>query len=114
MEVSLREYLETLINKLCEKMSIRIEALNESISVAKREMDRRLEGMNEFRTQLTRQAGEFIGKTEFKLEIDKLEIRLKVLEECLATSKGSSKWSDHIITVIIAAGVVLLLRVIKF
>jgi len=60
-----------------------------ALKVAKDEMERRLEGMNEFRNQLERQASNFVDEGTYKLahnnisdKISKLEVRAeKFLDE---------------------------------
>ena len=86
-----------------------IKALREATDVARREMDRRLEGMNEFRAQLERQAGMFVIRGEMEAMVDKLGLRIDVISEVLHTIKtdlsklhGAKQWSDYIVTVILA------------
>jgi hypothetical protein len=51
------EHLKTLIN-------LKTESIERATNIAKAEVDRRLEGMNEFREQLKEQTGTFITKEE--------------------------------------------------
>jgi hypothetical protein len=45
-------------------LSVEIKAIEKSIRIANKTMNRRLQGMNEFRHQLDRQASEFITRRE--------------------------------------------------
>jgi hypothetical protein len=80
---------------------IKFEALYSAIRMAKEEMDRRLEGMNEFRSQLTKQATEFVGKKEVDLMLEKIEVKLGHLEAMANQRAGGKQWSDHILQVLI-------------
>ncbi len=101
--------IEVLCDAICKKIeekekiaNIKFDALYEAIKMAKSEMDRRLEGMNEFRNQLSQQATTFISKREVELILDKFEGRLRIIEDIKSVREGSSRWSDYIITVLIA------------
>ena len=101
--------LETQIKGLCtkmelhmDKMQIQMEMIDKSIGIAKSEMDRRLEGMNEFRNQLSAQAQTFISKREVELMIEKIDGRIGYLERRGNVTEGSKVWSNHIITVLIS------------
>jgi len=61
MEVNWKEYVD-----------IRIHNLEKATETATAEMDRRLEGMNEFRAQLDKQAGHFITRAEHEFVIKEL------------------------------------------
>ena len=60
------------IVRLEEQLKASVEAKN----VAYKELERRLEGMNEFRAQLNSQTQTFITKAEFKTELSATEERL--------------------------------------
>lgn len=104
--------MEAELKKLCALMEekqkqsdLRFEANREAIIQARGDMERRLESMNEFRAQLSDQAKTFVARPELKLEIERLIGRLLVLEKAVNYREGSKHWSDHIVTVLIAAGV---------
>lgn len=105
--------VENKIDALCKKMDIHITAINENIKLAKEEMERRLEGMNEFRAQLATQTSTFISRKEVELIIDKMQAhfdllaghnrdRIDTLDRNVGECTGAKRWSDHIITVLIA------------
>ncbi|MBV6343791.1 hypothetical protein, partial [Candidatus Magnetobacterium casense] len=81
--------IETALKAICQKMDIRFDAQDKALEKATQEMDRRLEGMNEFRRQLDMQAGTFATRTELKAEADKLELRLAPLLRMGAIREGS-------------------------
>ena len=63
-EVTLRELLEA-----------RLEATEKALGLARVELERRLEGMNEFREQLRDQAARFITRDEFDMRMDAMVAR---------------------------------------
>lgn len=76
------------IEVLKEKVSLLLDAAKqyreltkEAIDKADADMNRRLEGMNEFRAQLDRQAGTFITSKEIEALKSGMEIALKQLLE---------------------------------
>ncbi|RPI56165.1 MAG: hypothetical protein EHM49_00960, partial [Deltaproteobacteria bacterium] len=89
--VTVREYIEALLGNCKEHcrdkfvdvyntMGLMIEGQSESIKTAKVEMDRRLEGMNEFRSQLEKQTSTFVDRNEMKLMETRTDERLSKLE----------------------------------
>lgn len=92
-------------NKIAEKeklTDVKIEGIERAIEAARREMDRRLEGMNEFRAQLFSQANTFYSKGEHEVYKEQITARLNGIEKTLFYKEGATRWSSHIITVLIA------------
>ena len=71
------------------------------MKVANKVMDRRLEGMNEFREQLTQQANTFMPRFEFNVQHEKVVDDIKRIDATASEVAGGRKWTDYIITVII-------------
>jgi len=94
--------IEAQLKALCIKIELQMDMIEKSINVAKNEMDRRLEGMNEFRNQLSSQAQTFISKREVELIMEKIDGRIGYLEKRGNVTEGSKVWSNHIITVLIS------------
>ena len=88
MEVSWKEYVD-----------VRLKELEKGNILTKSEMDRRLEGMNEFRRQLDKQANTFITRIEHDSVCD----RIKSLELSRAELSGKASQSSVITTTIIAS-----------
>ena len=63
--VSLKEYVDTRIEDLTTRCLCKISDMEKAVVVATAQMDRRLEGMNEFRNQLKDQAGTFVYRPEY-------------------------------------------------
>lgn len=102
-----------------KQINSRFEFMEKSVAVARVEMDRRLEGMNEFRAQLSSQTVTFPTRTEMKSEIDKVGIKVDInsaeivsIKRDMAAQEGAKRWADYIVTIIISAGVVIALRMV--
>jgi hypothetical protein len=93
-------------------MNLRFESNEKQIELAKEEMERRLEGMNEFRAQLSSQAGTFLSRTEAQLQIEKVITRIVVLEKSVNFREGSRHWSEYLIMALISGVVVVLARMV--
>jgi hypothetical protein len=76
--VSVLVHIKALFKERDRRNEQRFKAMNRAIKAALRSLNLRLKGMNEFRSTLTDQAGEFVTKTEFyalKERMDKVEGR---------------------------------------
>ena len=93
-------------------LDAKFDSIDNAVGVAKNEMDRRLEGMNEFRDQLTQQSATFVPRSELIIQLDKIEGWIKNIEKAATFTQGSKKWSDHIVTVLIGMAVILAVWII--
>ncbi|MBU1008416.1 hypothetical protein KKA53_05060 [Candidatus Dependentiae bacterium] len=76
---------------LKELMETRIASVEQGIALARHELDRRLEGMNEFREQLNKQAASFVTR-------EAVDLRFCAMEEKIASaSKGKMSGATAII-----------------
>jgi predicted phage gp36 major capsid-like protein len=78
MDISLpvRDYLDSQLGALRREIDQRFLAIERGVEVAKREQDRRLDGMNEIREQLDTQARTFASRELVEIlrgRLDKLE-----------------------------------------
>jgi len=101
------------IDALKDQIQLRFTALDRAIAATKVDLDIRLEAMNEFRAQLDRQSNTFVPRTEIDLAHSKLEQKIDVLLTRSSERIGSTKWIDHIITVLIGLAVILVVWMIK-
>ena len=110
--------IESICHKMDERkeqVNIKFDAINKEITLAKEDMERRLAEMNQFRAQLTSQAATFATRHELKIEAEKLDLKLGPLLNSVTYRAGSKHWSDHIITVLIAAAIMFFVHfVFKF
>ncbi len=86
-DVSLREYLTALISAAEKRSDARFDAMKdmveaafetskEAVAKAETSVDKRLEGMNEFRDQLSEQANNFVTKDSLGSLVEKLEVQI--------------------------------------
>ena len=106
LNVSLRDYVDMRINDLQKQLELHIAAIqqqldrrivdaNHATDLARQQMDKRLEGMNEFRQQLSEQANRFITREEVQAKqdayipaINENQRRLSLLETTQANMQG--------------------------
>ena len=105
--------LEARVEAHREIVDVKLAANDRDKQFAKEDMERRLKDMNEFRAQLTQQANMFATRAELKGEAEKLDLKLAPLLSASAVRQGATRWSDHIITVLIAAAVAFLFMILK-
>ena len=65
--IDTKNYIDDRLREFEKRQNIVNKKDRDALREAKREMDRRLEGMNEFRAQLTSQTREFIRREEYQL-----------------------------------------------
>ena len=59
---------------------VEIKSMQKALDLARKELDRRLEGMNEFREQLRMQASTFVTRDTSEVHYKSIENRLRILE----------------------------------
>ena len=72
-------------------VDLRFAEADKALSYAKLDMDRRLDGMNELRQQLDRQAGTFVSRDNFDLAMQRILERIVTAEKAMAGSEGSRR-----------------------
>jgi len=87
LSVSLKEYVDD-----------KFLALEKSLTLARTDMDRRLEGMNEFRDQLNRQAATFVTRDTCSISSEKREADIRMLRESRATLEGKASQQSVYVT----------------
>ena len=101
------------INAIKREIELRFQSLEKAIASTKNDLDIRLASMNEFRAQLDRQSRTFVPRKEIELTINKLEEKIDLLLARSSEKLGSTKWVDHIITVLIGMAVIFTVWMIK-
>jgi hypothetical protein len=86
--VTLRQFFERIIEERSKAHSAELSAVREAqglrdqaLQEAKRDMDRRLEGMNEFRAEIERVQATFLRRDEYTISHTGLEKRLNDSED---------------------------------
>jgi len=88
---------------LRREIEIHLRGSREALNLARTELERRLESMNEFRAQIDKQTETFARKSETDLIHQGLDNRLRIIEREEGKREGSSTWSGHIITTLIGS-----------
>jgi len=111
---------KALTDKMDERekqIAMRFDSIDKALIISKREMERRLEGMNEFRAQLERQSRQFLSRTDLDYAASKLENRLnsndnaiKDLKQEIDRQMGSRRWSDYLIMIALSLIVALITK----
>jgi hypothetical protein len=90
-EVSLREFIEA-----------KFVALEKATDDARSQMEKRLDGMNEFRETLRDQAAKFVTRDELDLHMNKVDAVLKDLQTTRSELKGKAEQQTVTQTTILA------------
>ena len=101
-EVSIKEYFDARIN-----------ALEKATTVAANSLEKRLEGMNEFRSQLKDQQSTLMPRTEFNSLHTLIVNDIQDLKESRAELRGKASQKSVIVAYIIS-GISLVIAVIEF
>jgi hypothetical protein len=90
-KVTLKDYFE-----------MRIAALEKATEVSAAQLERRLEGMNEFRAQLKDQAAGFFPRSEHEIYTKKVDDDIRLLRESKAMLEGKASQLSVNITLFVA------------
>ena len=88
--VETRKYFERRNDELGRFFESRIESLERATRTASDQMDKRLEGMNEFRETLREQAATFVTRTELEARKEMVDRELKALEKYKNQMEGKA------------------------
>lgn len=97
------------IKALRELMEERKESYKDALELAKLESDRRMHEHNNFEKRMASQAADSVRREVFEVLVG----RVVELERFISRSQGSSRWSDHIVTVLIGLAVILIVWAIQ-
>jgi hypothetical protein len=79
------------------EVELRFQAMDKSVRIAADAMDRRLEGMNEFRGQLSDQANRFIPREEYCAAHERIVDDIRGLRESRAEIAGKASMGSVLI-----------------
>jgi len=89
--VNLREYVESLFYQYKEAHEKEHKLQQESIELARKNMEYRLEGLNEWRGQLTDERGTLVSKDLFYGKIGEIDSKSSTKADADATTIGELK-----------------------
>lgn len=79
-DVPLKDYLEHKLAAIDRYYDAQLRSIAERTNEAKEQIEKRLEGMNEFRDTLRDQAGRLATKEQVDVQVTSLDERIKLLE----------------------------------
>ena len=106
------EHCDDRFDYLEKNLLLQLTANERALLVAKSDMERRLEGMNEFRAQLTTQANSFISRIHYDVEYKSLLSEITFLREWKSRCEGATSWSN--IIAFVAVGLSALAMILHF
>jgi hypothetical protein len=93
-QVSQREYFERILAERDKKFDERFQFQRDAVSTALASMDKRLDGMNEFRASLQDQTKNQVSKSEFQTFKDATDKDIRMLRESKAELDGMASQSS--------------------
>lgn len=78
--VALKEHLERRICEVERRFEIKFEAIEQSIEVTAKDMERRLSDLNQLRAEVTSDRGQFLQREAYSVWRDTIEGRLTRME----------------------------------
>ncbi len=100
--------LEKRFAVLEERITNHVQSTKDALNVALSAMEKRLEGMNEFRQTLSDQTKTFVTFDMYESKHEQLVLDIKELREWRANQQGKASQTSLIITLIISVTGVLL------
>ena len=86
--ISLKEHINTKFAELEKQLALRDRLTEKAVVKAEETLNLRLQGMNEFRAELTKQAQNFVKQAEFNLHLEKLEAKINFLTKMVYIGIG--------------------------
>ena len=86
--ISLRHYIETLMDQYKESHAREHILLAENVQRTKENLDVRLEGMNQFRSQILSERHAMVSNDRFEAKCELTESRIEELEKGLSNLRG--------------------------
>jgi hypothetical protein len=110
--ISLKEYFLSLLKERKDEFENRFIAMDRAIGIATTSLDKRLDGMNEFRATLKDQGNTFVTKAEYQGRYDELSKQVEDLRLSRATLEGKASAKSVYVAYVIS-GISLLLGIVS-
>ena len=108
-----KSYIDSELKRIEQTSKLRYMSVQEATRLAKKEQDRRLDSMNEFRAALKDANVSFITRTEYSNLHERMQEDIKGLRESRAEAQGKASVSSVYISYLIAI-IALLIALLKF
>jgi len=89
-EISLKEYFSKLLEEQDKRINLRFDELDKALRLSREEMERRLEGLNQLRTEVTSDRSQFTLRIKCEAEHDNLKIWRDSVNKKLTTLETRS------------------------
>jgi hypothetical protein len=96
--VTLKEYFKDMAAEMCEVNRIRFESQDKALNLARESLEKRLEGMNEFRQAIKDQQSTFLTHNEYNAKHDLLQTQVDQLR--LKGAELSGKADQKSVTIV--------------
>ena len=100
--VSVKEHLETRLAETRQYLEARIEAVRESIEVAKVEQDRHMLTLNNFRQAMQDQSAQYVTRQEYGIQHTQSEAEIKTLVAAKDVAAGKASQGSVNVAMIMA------------
>jgi len=92
--VLFREYYEKRLDEIEKRFALQLSASERALILSSSALEKRLEGMNEFRTQIKDERASFLPRSEYIIQHDKLADDVKDLQLSKAELAGKASQSS--------------------
>jgi small-conductance mechanosensitive channel len=99
--LSLKEYLESVIKTHDEKNTLQFQAMQTAVTKAEAATEKRFEGVNEFRGQLSDQSRTLMPRSEYEANHQNLLARVEQLDKQIEKSENLKQGGNQIWILII-------------
>ncbi len=86
--VPLKEYIEKVIDEKEKQVILRYNNAKEALELSKKELDRRLEGLNELRSEVLKDRSQFVKVDTYESEKKAVNKELKWMQRVLFIGMG--------------------------
>jgi len=96
------KYVDMRIGELEKRLIIMLEARDLALNLSASSLQRQLENMNEFRTQIKDERAMLLPRSEFVIQHDRVNDDIRILRESKALLEGKASQSSVMVTLILA------------
>lgn len=112
--IGMKDYVDMQVKTIETQNQLKYQSLDKALEIALASLNKRLEGMNEFRNTLKDQTNTFVTKTEYEASHQRVLDDVKILREAKATSEGKASQTSVLVAYILTAVGILISVLMKF
>jgi hypothetical protein len=95
--ISLKEYIDLRFGELEKQLEVRFDGASKALTIAANNLETRLEGLNEFRSQIQEERNLYARK-------DEMNLQLEALREKVTFAGGKTAGKEYMIGLFVAIG----------